>query len=96
MIHNIEWNVKQIKWIFAMINFKSSSFIELCPFCELSIDSNVAQVESIFITIKLILEIHTILKQTAYHNFTLMHMPNTPVVDHIVPMQLCSANGTMM
>ena len=48
-----------------------------------------AQVQSIFITIKLILEMHTIFKQMAY--LTLTHLPNTHVVcqcNYVVPMVL--------
>lgn len=95
MIQYIEWNVKQIKWILAMIKstfLHQVSLLNCVDFANyLSTQMWLAQVQSIFITIKLILEMHTILKQMAYHNFTLTHLPNTLVVcqcNCVVPMEL--------
>ena len=95
MIQYIEWNVKQIKWILAMIKstfLHQVSLLNRVDFANyLSTQMWLAQVQSIFITIKLILEMHTILKQMAYHNFILTHLPNTLVVcqyNYVVPMEL--------
>ena len=95
MIQYIEWNVKQIKWILAMIKstfLHQVSLLNRVDFANyLSTQMWLTEVQSIFITIKLILEMHTILKQMAkFHS-------NTPAQYSCgMPMQLCSADGIMM
>ena len=97
MIQYIEWNVKQIKWILAMIKstfLHQVSLLNCVNFANyLSTQMWLAQVQSIFITIKLILETHTILKQMGLPQF---HSNTLAQYSCGMPIQLCSADGIMM